>query len=397
MSFMPRQRASTAASRLKVLDLFAGAGGLSLGFKQAGFTITAAVEMWEPAVLTYRRNHPGVALFHEDIREESLKQRILAIHETLPIDVVIGGPPCQGYSNAGNRDPLDPRGRLYVDFFAIIKALQPKVFVMENVKGLTSMRALPAHLPLPEQDQIKAGLAAIRRYKDLKRYNAQRELSHEEAEDYEKVKRIATKSNDDIKGKLFPLLPEILNIARDAGYVVKHEVLNARDHGSPQARERVFIVGIRKDIDVEFSFPEPGGTSRSVKDAIGDLEGKEEGCLPNHDFTRHSPAFVKRLALVKPGETVYKHYSDAWYRLVSDKPARTVKENHGGVFVHYAENRVLTPRELARLQDFPDDFVFEGPKSMVLKQIGNAVPVNLARSLALSIRNVILSVTSTNF
>ena len=80
------------------------------------------------------------------------------------------------------------------------------------------------------------------------------------------------------------------------------------------------------------------------------------------------------------------NYSDAWYRLVPDKPARTVKENHGGVFVHYAEDRVLTPRELARLQDFPDDFVFEGPKSMVLKQIGNAVPVNLAMSLAKQVK-----------
>nr|MDO8117531.1 DNA cytosine methyltransferase [Candidatus Sigynarchaeota archaeon] len=305
---MPRQRASTAASRLNVLDLFAGAGGLSLGFKQAGFTIAAAVEMWEPAVLTYRRNHPGVALFHEDIRDESLKQRILAIHETSPIDVVIGGPPCQGYSNAGNRDPLDPRGRLYIDFFAIIKALQPKAFVMENVKGLTSMRALPVNIPLPDQDRIKADLAAIRRYKDLKRYHAQRALSPEESEDFEKVKRIAATSSDDIKSKLVPLLPEILNIARDAGYVVNHEVLNAHNFGSPQARERVFIVGIRTDLDIEFAFPEPIGISRSVKDAIGDLEGREEGCLPNHDFTRHSPAFVKRLGTVKPGETVYKHY-----------------------------------------------------------------------------------------
>jgi DNA (cytosine-5)-methyltransferase 1 len=371
----------------RVLDLFAGAGGLSLGFEQAGFQIAAAVEFWEPAAQTYRRNNPDVRLFQSDIRDADLKAEIKDLHAQEPFDVIIGGPPCQGYSNAGNRNPLDPRGRLYLDFYQIIKDLQPRSFVMENVKGLVSMKALPPRM-LPDQEQsITSDLAAIQRFKDLKRYGAQRALDKDEAREYRTLSGSVAEKAKDIKANLVPLLPAIVDLARDAGYSVTCKVLNAKDHGSPQARERVFIVGLRNDLNLNFMFPEGGDQPcRTARDALDDLVGKPEGYLPNHDFTRHKADFVRRLHDVKPGETVYAHYSDAWWRLVPDKPARTVKENHGGVFVHYAEDRVLTPRELARLQDFPDTFVFEGTKSVVLKQVGNAVPVNLARAVAESLK-----------
>ncbi len=370
-----------------ILDLFAGAGGLSLGFEQAGFSVVAAVEFWEPASKTYARNHPRVKLFQEDIRDDAVKRKIQAIHLDTPIDVVIGGPPCQGYSNAGNRDPLDPRGRLYIDFYQIIATLQPKAFVMENVKGLASMKALPPDLPRKEAKAVQEQLATIRRYKDLKRYGAQRALDPDEQSEHDIIVRSVAKNQAAIKKRLVPLLPSILSIAEQAGYVVSWQILNAKHFGSPQARERVFIVGIRKDIGREFTFPEPETSDvvKTARDALHDLEGKPPDYLPNHEFTRHAPAFVKRLHATAPGENVYKHYTDGWWRLLPDKPARTVKENHGGVFVHYSEDRVLTPRELARLQDFPDDYVFEGPKSMVLKQVGNAVPVNLSKAVAMKL------------
>jgi len=321
-------------------------------------------------------------LFKDDIRNDDVKQKILAIHQDSPIDVIIGGPPCQGYSNAGNRDPLDPRGQLYLDFYQVIATMQPRAFVMENVKGLASMKVLPPDLPKKEAGAMQKQLAAIRRFKDLKRYGAQRALDPDEQAEFDTIARTLSKTQTAIKQHLVPLLPLILSIAERAGYAVSWQVLNAKHFGSPQARERVFIVGIRKDIDRGFEFPKPSDCVRTVRDALHDLEGKPPGYLPNHEFTRHAPAFVKRLHSTAPGENVYEHYTDGWWRLLPDKPARTVKENHGGVFVHYSEDRVLTPRELARLQDFPDDYVFEGAKSMVLKQIGNAVPVNLSRAIA---------------
>ncbi|MBN2151805.1 MAG: DNA cytosine methyltransferase [Candidatus Lokiarchaeota archaeon] len=380
-------KATTTRARAApaILDLFAGAGGLSLGFEQAGFAVVAAVEFWGPAASTYARNHPRVQLFQDDIRDDAVKQRIRAIHEKSPIDVVIGGPPCQGYSNAGNRDPLDPRGSLYLDFYRVIGDMQPRAFVMENVKGLASMKVLPPDLPRKEAEALRKQLAAIRRYKDLKRYGAQRALDPDERAEHDAIAKALPKMQSAIKQHLVPLLPTMVSIAERAGYNVFWRVLNAKHFGSPQSRERVFVVGIRKDIDRAFTFPEPAAPERTTKDVLQDLEGKPDGYLPNHEFTRHAPAFVRRLHATAPGENVYKTYTDGWWRLLPDKPARTVKENHGGVFVHYSEDRVLTPRELARLQDFPDDYVFEGPKSMVLKQVGNAVPVNLSKAIAVEL------------
>lgn len=376
--------------KLNVLDIFAGAGGMSLGFSQAGFNIVAAVEKWKPAVNTYQENHQDVTIIPRDIREEQVKKMLSSLDDKFGIDIIIGGPPCQGYSNAGNRNPLDPRGQLYNDFYEIIERIQPKAFVMENVKGLVSMKVLPQDIDSKENAELKKMLVGLQRYKDLKRYGAQRVLNDAEKMEFSSLENNLGRIKRNIKKKLVPLLPIMLERATNAGYKVEYKVLNAKHHGSPQSRERIFIIGVRKDIEVEICFPEPNETIIPVQDVLRDLEGKPEQFLPNHDFTKHKPSFVKRLSKVKPGENVYENYSDAWYRLIADEPSRTVKENHGGVFVHYKEDRVLTPRELARLQDFPDDFVFLGPKSKVLKQIGNAVPVKLARSVGMAVKSSLI-------
>ena len=129
----------------------------------------------------------------------------------------------------------------------------------------------------------------------------------------------------------------------------------------------------------------------TAKEALQDLENVPEQYLPNHVFTKHNPKFVKRLINTPIGKNVYKNYSDAWYRLKPDEPARTVKENHGGVFVHYAKPRVLTPRELARLQSFDDSFVFYSTKSNILKQIGNAVPPKMSQAIAKKLKSCLSS------
>lgn len=365
-----------------VLDLFAGAGGLSLGFEQAGFNVVGGVEIWEPAIKTYVRNHPRSRMIGGDIRAPAVRDQIRALHREKPIDIIVGGFPCQGFSMAGNRDPLDTRSQLYQDYLDVVAELKPAVFVMENVKGLASMKVLPPDLPARDLDRFRAGLELLQRYKDLKRYKAQRALLSDEAREFEDLDASIGTIKRDTMAILTPVLPLILASIERLGYKPHHEVLNSAGFGSAQYRDRIFIVGIREDLGDGFAFPRPAtGRPRSVKDAIDDLADAPADPSINHDFTRHAPAFVSRIAKLGHGQTLYK-YSDAWWRLVPDQPSRTVKENHGAVFLHYSHDRVITPREMARLQDFPDDFIFEGSKSTVLKQIGNAVPVSLGRAVA---------------
>lgn len=365
-----------------MLDLFSGAGGLSLGFKQSGFSIVGAVEIWEPAIQTYVRNHPDSKMIGGDIRDDVIKKQIRELHEKTPVNVIIGGFPCQSFSLSGNRNPLDARSQLYEEYLKVVAEIKPAMFLMENVKGLVSMKVIPPGLPDDDINRLGITLKKMQVFKDLRRYKAQRSLSIEESDYFALLEREMPSLKKEIKAALVPLLPVIEDSIKRLGYSVRYKVLNSSNYGSAQQRERVFIVAIRDDIKEEFAFPSPSvDRPMTSKESIGDLEDAAEFSLPNHEFTKHAPDFVKRISTIKPGKTIYK-YSDAWWRLIPDQPSRTVKENHGGVFLHFSKDRTITPREMARLQDFPDDFVFEGGKSNVLKQIGNAVPVSLSRAMA---------------
>lgn len=374
-----------------VLDLFSGAGGMSLGFQQAGFTVAGAVEYLEEAADTHEENFKECTMIKGDIRKDSIKEQIFRIGRERNIDVIIGGFPCQGFSIAGNRNPLDPRSQLYREYLQVVAEIQPPMFVMENVKGLLSVKTLPIHLPNAQKKEIQENIRKIHRHRNLKRYKAQRTLEENELKEFKnldgKIKRLKKETKD----FLVPLFPIIQDDIQALGYTPSWKVLNAADFGTPQIRKRIFIVGTRNDINIQFDFPRPTHSEKytSAGEAIGDLEDKGEGEVPNHDFTNHSKTFEKRLEKVKPGKTLYKKYRDAWWRLVKNEPSRTVKENHGGVFIHYGHSRVLTPRELARLQDFPDQFVFKGAKSKVLVQIGNAVPVKLAKAIANAVKKLL--------
>ena len=169
-----------------------------------------------------------------------------------------------------------------------------------------------------------------------------------------------------------------------------------------QKRERVIFVGVRNDITEKFEYPiethNKDGTDGklkwvSVKEAIDDLkdlpEDSEKAKELQQIYTKHTPKFIEKIKQTEIGTSVLKKYSESFYRCYPDRPSNTVKENHGGVFVHYEKNRVMTPRELARLQSFPDEFVFKGTKSSMLIQLGNAVPVDLAKALAEEVKNVL--------
>lgn len=335
---------------LKIIDCFCGAGGLSLGFEKIGFKVVYAFDFDEAAINTYKHNpqhHHGPA-FVRDIYNVSKK----SIEEDLgrelgEIDVVIGGPPCQGFSVQRRGDDNDPRNNLVLEYIRMILDIKPRFFVMENVGGLLSPRGLPY-------------------------YN-----------------------------KLVETLGE-------AGYTIQKEKLTASDFGVPQGRKRVFIVGeYRTGASVPFSFPKPDGeTVRTVRNAIADLMDKDEKDIPNHKSDKLSPKNLKRIQAITEGQgrdslpeelqlechkknTGHRHL-DTYGRMAWDKPSPTITARFDsfsrGRFGHPVLDRTITLREGARLQTFPDDFEFLGSKVEVARQIGNAVPPVLAEKVAKKIK-----------
>lgn len=387
----------------KVLDLFAGCGGLSKGFELAGFNIVAGNDILDHAGETYKRNHPNTKFFLGDITDEEMKKQIISYMKEKGCDVIIGGPPCQAYSMAGLRDPNDPRGRLFEEYVEIVKELQPKVFVMENVKGILTIKHDRDNLTDEEKKELgelrnaekeRADLLLLRKQHknnpEKYRYTEADEKRLEEIK--EEVKRLKNHLGDYQE----KVTDKIVKRFNELGYDVKFKLLNSANYGVPQKRERVIFIGKKKNGKI--THPEPTHSENgdnglkkwvSIKEAIGDLEDKKEDINFNHIITNHNEEFTEKINNTPIGKSVFGNYSDAFFKAYPDQPSRTVKENHGGVFVHYKHNRVMTPRELARLQSFPDDFIFEGSKSKQLVQIGNAVPVGLAKAIAEHIKKLI--------
>lgn len=399
-------------NKINVLDLFAGCGGLSKGFENAGFNIIAANDDWKPAAETHIANHPNSKFFLGDITKEDIKKEIIDFCKKKGCDVVVGGPPCQAYSMAGLRDLNDPRGKLFEDYVEIVTKLQPKIFVMENVKGILTMKHYRDNLSKEEKQELSKFMKLDKEKADLLLLRKQSKNNPERfkftKDDEKKLEQLKEEVKNVRKqiDNLFELVTDkIKKRFKKIGYDVDFSVLNSADFGVPQKRERVIFIGKKEDGPV--TFPEPTHSMNSkenlsnwtkrmkikpwktVKEAIGDLETLEENHTINHVFTSHNDDFTKKIKNTPIGKSVFGNYSDAFFKAPPNEPSRTVKENHGGVFVHYSKDRVMTPRELARLQSFPDDFVFMGSKSTILKQIGNAVPVGLAEAIGKHVKNLL--------
>ncbi|WP_049987952.1 DNA cytosine methyltransferase [Halobellus rufus] len=334
------QDADFDRSSIKVLDLFCGGGGLSEGFLQAGYDVVAGVDANADFLATYEHNHEDALAIQADLGEVG-PEEFFAEHpvERDEIDVVIGGPPCKGFSIAGHRDPDDERNYLVGNFIDFVEFVQPAAFVMENVPGIKSMEG---------GDTLRAILEGFER----------------------------------------------------AGYEKPaYETLNAADYGVPQNRRRVIFQGRRDGSRPTYPERTHGPSKQAtltgkrlepyvtVEDALLDRGTTGESQrpieeLPNHDETDHSAEMVERIAEVEPGDSLYESYGDSWRRLPRDEPSITIKENHNAPFIHPVEDRVGTVRECAILQSFPDDYVFQGPKSTQLKVVGNAVPPGLSKAIA---------------
>lgn len=360
--------------RPNVIDLFSGAGGFSLGFELAGYNIVMANEINAAIASSYSKNHPGTLMLNLDIKnlvedfdaiiERSRSDKYPHIKEDLAnIDVIIGGPPCQGFSMAGGRirrgNELveDERNYLFKYYFKVIQKFEPRFFVFENVIGILS--------------------------------------SH----DGEIMRQIKSFFSDDS------------NFAH-GGYRLSVNTLNAADYGVPQVRKRVIIIGSKTDFDfaevknhVISSLPVASRqyfTRKStVRDAIEDLatiSPYQPNTIHNHVATQHSAKALERMTRVKSNENwtvlnedIKSVHSGSYGRLDWDKPATTITTRFdtpsAGRYIHPTLNRTLTPREAARIQSFPDGYQFHGTKSSICTQIGNAVPPRLAQFIALMVKS----------
>lgn len=348
----------------KVIDLFAGVGGLSLGFKMAGFDIVLANEFDESIAKSYKYNHPETEIIIKDIAKISNKDTFSKFKKK--IDVVIGGPPCQGFSQKGQRKSInDDRNYLFKQFLEVVRYVQPRYFVMENVPNLLTA----------EDGYFKE---------------------------------------------------EIIMLFGELGYKLSTSILNAADYGVPQNRRRAIIIG--KIGEVPVSEPKKSHKKITIWDAISDLSYLESGegteCdtyklsakseyqkrmrkgsnkLYNHKATKHSDLALERLKMIPPnkGREVLPEehltksiYSGTWSRMIKEDQSVTITTRFdtpsSGRFTHPYLNRAITVREAARIQSFPDTFHFLGTKGSQMKQVGNAVPPLLAKKIALTIQKDIM-------
>ena len=383
---------------MNVIDLFSGAGGFSEGFKKAGFDILVANEIDPMIANTHKENHPetlminiGIEEFANNVDEiinenlENMEDRDRAnyIRENINnIDVIIGGPPCQGFSMAGARNRQanefieDPRNYLFRHYFRMIQHFEPNYFIMENVQGLESMK----------DGQILKEIISL--FEDENNFNNGR-------------------------------------------YYLSRKIVSADELGVPQARKRLIIIGSKFDninidqeikvVKEELNIPE----KVTIKDAIGDLNYLESGegafevkyrynpvsqyqiarrknaeTLYNHIGPKHNDIALDRIKRIQPGQNwrdleerdeIKSVHSGSYGRLEWDNQSTTITTRFdtpsGGRVIHPERHRALTPREAARIQSFDDSFVFYGNKTSVGKQIGNAVPPLVAEVLANIIRN----------
>lgn len=328
---------------MKLLSLFSGCGGLDLGFEKAGFEIPVANE-FDPSIwATYIANHPDTKLIQGDIR--------LISENDFPddIDGIIGGPPCQSWSEAGSlRGINDARGKLFYEYIRILKSKQPKFFLAENVSGMLANR-------------------------------------HSEA------------------------VKNIIATFEECGYKVSLTLVNAKDYGVAQERKRVFYIGFRKDLDIKFEFPKGSTKDNSKKltlrDIIWDLQftavpaGDRNYHNPNainnnEYFTgAYSPIFMSRNRVKSWDEQAFTvQASGRQCQLHPQAPKMVFIEQNKREFVKGQEHlyRRMTIREIARIQGFPDDFNFiYNSTDDAYKMIGNAVPVNLAYEIAVAIKQAL--------
>ena len=326
-------------NEINYIDLFSGAGGMSLGFDQVGFNNIFSIDIEPRFCETYKTNFPKHNLIQKDISKLS-NEEIRSLIGNQIIDVIIGGPPCQGFSMAGNIGRKfidDSRNQLFREFARIVEIVQPSYFVMENVARL---------------------------------------FTHNKGE---------TKK-------------EIIELFKKMNYNVDCKVVNTADFGIPQVRNRVLFIGNRISNTIIFptkTIDKPISIKEAI-DKLPKLKSGEKSKIPNHISMKHSEQMLEKMKYVSDGgnrneipELIRPKSGDVrkYIRYKSTEPAVCVTGDMRKIF-HYSQNRALTVRELATLQTFPLDFIFKGSTISQQQQVGNSVPPILAKEIALTIKKM---------
>lgn len=353
-----------------VIDMFCGCGGLSRGFMDAGYEVLLGIDNNEDALKSFRANHNGAIGMNGDLFENATILEMASATKNRAVDLIIGGPPCQGFSLTGSRLENDDRNRLFMSMVRAVEFFQPKAFLLENVPGLATLY-------------------------DGKAKNA--------------------------------IIEEFSNL----GYTITYKVLYAPDYGVPQIRKRIFFVGLLDG--KKFEFPTPIYTPEkyvTCGEAISDLHDfneddmgeevsqyrseakskyqkmmrKNAEFLLNHVGTKHSELVIDVISQVPeggnhkdlpPGVGDSRKFNEAWTRYHRNKPSKTIDTGHRNHF-HYEFNRVPSVRENARLQSFSDDFKFLGNKTQQYRQVGNAVPPLLGFALGKQLKEYLQRELVTN-
>lgn len=364
-----------AKKQYNCVELFAGSGGLGTGFHNAGFNIISANDVWEPAGKTYVANHPDVKYIVKDIAQLTGDELLEDTgYSKSDVDVIIGGPPCQGFSTLGKRFIDDPRNKLFKEYVRIVNDIRPKFFVMENVSGILSMEG----------------------------------------------------------GKV---LENILNSFQEIGYKLEYRLLNAAEYGVPQQRERTIFIGTRTDVEIRYpkkthSLNGDPNLKKALTlwDAIGDLPQSDEEEItsytnePTNDFQKkirngatelvnhkpptHNEKAKNMMKYIPMGKSAWdvedimpkefmptSGYGNTYARLNANEPGMTITRNFACISssrcIHPYLNRGLTAREAARIQSYPDNYKFLGTKSDIHIQIGNSVPPILGEAIGNTIKEML--------
>jgi len=395
-----RRESSRMAGKYTAVDLFCGAGGLTLGFKTANhegfsFEIVAAVDNWKPAISTYKANHPEVKVIPWDVREKRVFDEL--VNETGGhVDVVIGGPPCEAFSLAGKRDPNDPRARLFNEYVKIVGQLKPYMFVMENVKGILTMITLREDI---SDDEKLSALNVLNELLDLKSVGRKRRAAPQYVLRNNKFEDPYVREKAEYVKRMITTVPEAIKQAfQNVGYEVAWKLLNAADFGVPQERERVFFIGARQGLGIKIHFPNPTRAKepkvdptgnrlerwRTVRDAIGDLPPFEERVDDEIYNGGLSYIYMSRNRVTSWDKPSYTILASARHiPLHPDSPPMIKVGRDERVFADGGKPRRLSVRECARIQTFPDSYRFVG-NTVIDKYalIGDAVPPLLAQRVA---------------
>jgi len=336
------------SGKYKVISTFSGIGGSSQGYKQAGFEVLASVEFLDYQAASYRLNHPKTKVYETDIRTLSPEQVLKDLNiKPRELDILDGSPPCSSFSTAGKREKgwgeIKAYGNkkqrtddLFFEYIRFLKYIQPKVFVAENVKGLTIGTA---------------------------------------------------------KG----YFNEILQGLKDCGYNVKVKVMNACNYSVPQSRERTIFIGVRNDLGLEPSFPKKHEKIITVKEAFKNIENKNFYVIDYSKYSRGKYKLSEMIPLIGQGETAEKLLGQgkgfAICRLSNNKPSPTIVQTiavSNISLIHPMEDRQLTIEEVKRLQSFPDSYILKGEFLRQWEGIGRSVPPKMMQAIAENIKINIL-------